>query len=84
VTFVSGADRVAEVKRRDADQQIRERNDSASFPSFRVDLCGKLSHLFRKRLERYRRVDRFQIVAAALDLFRSFGAMKPRVLVRRH
>jgi hypothetical protein len=35
-----------------------------------------LSHLFRKRLERNRRVDRFQVIPASLELFRSFGAMQ--------
>ena len=49
---VPGADRVSEVERRCADQQIRKGNRAAGLPGFRIHLCRKLSHGRSKRLHR--------------------------------
>src|SRR3990170_3012077 len=46
VAFVSCADGIAEVERGHSDEQIREWNDVARPPCFRIDLAGELPHFF--------------------------------------
>jgi hypothetical protein len=82
MTQVASTHRVAEVKRRCADQQVRERNCVAALTSLRIELSGTLRHFSGEGLHCNSRKEAIQILSPPAELSGCPGA--PQAMLQFH